>query len=56
MSQLVIKDHGDVVMQGRGGKVLDENHQQFGKKVKIITSLVALLEMLPKPRAGSGQE
>lgn len=54
--QLVIKDHRDVVMQERGGRILNENHQQFGKKVKIITSLVALFKMLPKPRGGSGQE
>lgn len=35
---------------------MNENHQQFGKKVKITTSLVALFGMLPKPRGGSGQE
>lgn len=54
--QLLIKDCGDVVLQERGGRALNKKHQQFGKKVKIITSLIALFEMLPNPRGGSGQE
>lgn len=48
--QLLIKDCGDVVLQERGGRALNKKHQQFGKKVKIFTSLIALFEMLPNPR------
>lgn len=38
------------------GALLSENHQQFSKKVKIMTSLVAFFEMLPKLSGVSDQE
>lgn len=56
--QLVLKGRGGVIMQerGEGGQVLSENHQQFGKKVKNTTALVAFFEILPKPSGVLGQE